>query len=280
MGPDRHSLSGKRHEPVTRFARSPAFTLIELLVVIAIIAILASLLLPALSRAQASARRARCTSNLHQISAAMRMYVDDFKMYPAYFSGFGFTSRSNYWDYLVLAYAGKAKGLFLCPGQTGRDNNVTSNWNDVPFGPFPPNRGANRSYGLNTYGVGLVPANSRPLTMLSLGLNTIPGGFSALGGQPDATIIAPGDMIAVADYDPTIDDDGDGDHPDCLFSYCLTGKRHSGRAVATFCDAHVEYGRTNNWGAPAYLVKAYNNPTPRVRWNNDHQPHIGVNYFP
>lgn len=57
--------------------REVAFTLIELLVVIAIIAILAALLLPAISRSREESRKVSCQGVLHQVYLVTRMYADD-----------------------------------------------------------------------------------------------------------------------------------------------------------------------------------------------------------
>ena len=63
--------------------RHRAFTLLELLVVIAVIAILASMLLPELSKAKQRAQMIKCLSNLHQVGIAMNFYLDDNRdMFP------------------------------------------------------------------------------------------------------------------------------------------------------------------------------------------------------
>ena len=75
------------------------FTLIELLVVIAIIAILASLLLPALTKAKEQGNRARCISNMKQILLSTQMYVNDSNDYMPYTSWSSGTFGQPNWCY-------------------------------------------------------------------------------------------------------------------------------------------------------------------------------------
>ena len=100
---------GRLASPEKSGRGSRAFTLIELLVVIAIIAILAAMLMPALGSAKEAGRRISCLNNLHQLSLAAQMYVND--------SGGSFPLRSevNSWPNQFYGNYGKNVKMLLCP---------------------------------------------------------------------------------------------------------------------------------------------------------------------
>jgi prepilin-type N-terminal cleavage/methylation domain-containing protein/prepilin-type processing-associated H-X9-DG protein len=93
-----------------------AFTLVELLVVIAIIAVLAALLLPALSAAKTRSITTRCANNLHQLGLAMQMYGDeDQNLLPAAGGSVPWTSTAPVpWTRPLFDYY-RTTNVLICP---------------------------------------------------------------------------------------------------------------------------------------------------------------------
>jgi prepilin-type N-terminal cleavage/methylation domain-containing protein/prepilin-type processing-associated H-X9-DG protein len=239
------------------------FTLIELLVVVAIIAILASLLLPALSRAKVAARATECRNNLHTLGLAMRMYVDEFNNYPPT-SGLGLMGfgpkygwlMHDDWKMALVPFVGVLDDQF--PGQEVimrvlRCPQLVSN---------ADGRHGQGQYAMNASGTAIFKAAA------NLGL----GGYGPGIAQPtaEASVQAPADLIAVGDIAPGATA-GDMFYTSGYFDVCSTnawmlpGTSHSGRANILFADGHVGSGRRSNWVASS--------DSARRRWNNDHEPH-------
>jgi len=129
-------MSNPRRKPQS--SKAKAFTLIELLVVIAIIAILASMLLPALAHSREMAKRIACSATEKQIGVAEMSYASDYRDYipaPIDSSSYGGSYASNgYWFVLLGPYVGlktwgptlpgwviasNVRTIFWCPSSEG-----------------------------------------------------------------------------------------------------------------------------------------------------------------
>ena len=108
--------------PKRHTTHSIGFTLIELLVVIAIIAILASLLLPVLSKAKIKAHTARCFSNLRQLGFANSLYTSDYReKFPFTTYKWGRMEFIEVWN-LLNPYLRTNRLFYLCPLDRGPSN--------------------------------------------------------------------------------------------------------------------------------------------------------------
>ncbi len=204
--------------------KSFGFTLIELLVVIAIIAILASLLLPALASAKEKGKQAYCMNSLKQLSLAMTMYEDDNDGYLHHLSvesnngtqynvapnhGMWYTNPRMkaarkmitdpnaplaYWGVAYIKYAGGNTRLWRCPSAKTSDE-----WRESGF-----NYGAefwlDSSYGINGQFFNFDANGKRR-----------PNGYSPIPPRKRADLIDPNQTIIVQDAGEQKMDSGPND---------------------------------------------------------------------
>ena len=287
----------------TPYAERLAFTLIELLVVIAIMAILAALLLPALTRAKQQARSIYCKNNLHQIGLALQQYtIDHDSKYPSVRTVVGPGTAPggqevNCWQICLQPYLGGTPtdhpSSGAGPSVPDRVASEGALWSNSPvfrcLGYKGPVNYYSGSYAYNAFGTGHIPGSGVAAPCLGLGdFTSVDRGFGLGIFVPPITttrVLAPADMVASSDsrllgwvpggqYASSYP--GSPGTEWWALDYIHVGiaprewglavdpERHGRSYNLVFCDAHVE-------GLPPGV--AFDLTNSAARFNNDHQPH-------
>ncbi len=235
---------------------SAGFTLIELLVVIAIIAILAGMLLPALSKARAKAKAISCVNSLKQMGIATKIYGDDHDgKFPHTFQVRGDNAIRRAWFNIIQPYT-QTTNLLLCPTRTSKFKEVVNNYPSGQGDKAVSNYAMNfKLGGCDWPGVWDIKdwpqVKDTAVRNPSSTVHLTDGGSRALNSKdPFKSVTA----ASVEKAGCWIVHDPANDAP-C--SGCVTSPgdpnwggphlRHDGRSNVLFVDSHVEAMRASKW---------------------------------
>ena len=214
-----------------------AFTLIELLVVIAIIAILAGMLLPALSKAKSKTQMTRCGNNLRQIGLGLAMYLHDSGYFPGHFLA---PAGEIVYPKRILPYLSGSLDAWNCPTEKKRYH-----WTNNPATGKPivvtPSTGF--CYAYNDWGG--VPEFTTPYEGLGADLYATGGGPAWEREPKESFVKVPSDMICLAEsqsdnqWDTAVDPDGAPPAPQQDPEW--PARKHGKGCFFMYVDGHAEY---------------------------------------